>query len=65
MGKIEAEVVDKGGRRQGIDRRQVDIDAAAEEDKRSKGERRNGNDRRDNYSYKNDKSERRESFRIK
>ena len=65
MGKIEEEVVDKGGRREGIDRRQVDIDDTAEEDKRSEEERRGGNDRRDSYSYKNDKSERMESFRIK
>ena len=65
MGKIEKEVADKGGLRQGIDRRQVDIDDAAEKDRRSEGERRNGNDRRDGYSYKDGKSERRESFSIK
>lgn len=63
MGKIEKEVTDKGGRRQGIDRRQVDIDV--EKNRREKEARRSGTDRRDNYSYKNDKSERRESFRIK
>jgi hypothetical protein len=65
MGKIEKEVADKGGRRMGIDRRQVDIDDAAEDNKRSNGERRKGSDRRDGYSYKEDKSERRESFTIK
>ncbi|MCP3950740.1 MAG: hypothetical protein GY697_00745 [Desulfobacterales bacterium] len=65
MGKIEKEVADKGGRRQGIDRRQVDIDEAVESDTRSKQERRSGNDRRDGYDYKEDQSERRESFRIK
>ncbi len=65
MGKIEKEVADKGGRRQGIDRRQVDIEDAAEDDNRANGERRNGSDRRDSYSYKEDKSERRESFVIK
>jgi len=65
MGKIEKEVADKGGRRMGIDRRQVDIDDAAKDNKRSNGERRNGSDRRDGYSYKEDKSERRESFTIK
>ena len=49
----------------GIDRRQVDIDEAAEKERRSNGERRNSSDRRDGYSYKKDKSERRESFTIK
>jgi hypothetical protein len=65
VGKIKEEVADNGGRRMGIDRRQVDIDDAAEDNKRSNGERRNGSDRRDSFSYKKDKSERRESFTIK
>ncbi len=65
MGKIEKEVADKGGRRLGIDRRQVEIEDAVEEDKRANGERRHRGDRRDGYSYKQDESERRESFRIK
>ncbi len=65
MDKLEKEIVDKGGRRLGIDRRQVEIEDAVDEDKRDNGERRSGNDRRDGYSYKEDKSERRESFIIK
>ena len=65
VGKIEDEVADKGGRRQGIDRRQVDITDTAEKDRRTSKERRSGDDRRDGYSYKEDDSERRESFRIK
>ncbi len=65
MGKIEKEVADKGGRRLGIDRRQVDIEDAVEDDNRSNAERRSGTDRRDGYDYKEDQSERRESFTIK
>ncbi len=63
--KLKDEVADKGGQRIGIDRRQVDIEAAQEEDHRSEKERRDGTDRREDWSYKNDKSERRESFTIK
>ena len=65
MGKLEGEVVDKGGRRLGIDRRQVDIEDTIEEDHRSENRRRSGLDRRSGWQYKNDKSERRESFIIK
>lgn len=76
MDKLENEVADKGGRRSGIDRRQVDIEEAAErrqadieeavaEERRSGKERRSGNDRRDGFDYRNDDSERRESFQIK
>ena len=65
MGKLEEEVADKGGRRQGIDRRQVDIEDGLDSDKRSNAERRSGKDRRGDYSYKEDKTERRESFIIK
>ena len=71
MGKIEKEVADKGGRRMGIDRRQVEIDDAGEDDKRPQAERRSGKerrsgqDRRSGYSYRDDKTERRQSFRIK
>jgi hypothetical protein len=63
--KIEKEVADKGGRRLGIDRRQVDIEEVAEEDLRSQAERRSGVDRRQDWSYKEDSSERREAFIIK
>jgi hypothetical protein len=65
VAKMEKEVADKGGRRQGIDRRQVDIDEAVEEDQREKKERRSGVDRRKDWSYKDDPTERRESFTIK
>jgi hypothetical protein len=65
VGKLEEEVADKGGRRSGIDRRQVDIEEGVEEEKRSNVERRSGKDRRNGYSYKDDDSERRESFNIK
>jgi len=65
VGKLENEVADKGGRRMGIDRRQVDVDDAPAEGQRSDKKRRSGSDRRENWSYKNDKSERRESFNIK
>jgi len=65
MGKIEKEVADRGGRRMGIDRRQVDIEDTVEDEQRSNKDRRSGRDRRDSYSYKDDRSERRESFRIK
>jgi hypothetical protein len=65
VGKLEQEVADKGGRRSGIDRRQVDLEEAVAEDKRSNGERRSGQDRRDGYNYNEDDSERRESFTIK
>jgi len=65
VAKIEKEVADKGGRRLGIDRRQVDIEEVVEEDQRGKAERRSGVDRRDDWSYKEDPSERRESFIIK
>jgi|GEM_PF-849469 len=65
--KLENEVADQGGRRSGIDRRQVDIDDAAEEDKAKEPqeERRSGKDRRDGYSYRDDDAERREPFQIK
>lgn len=65
MGKLENEVADKGGRRSGIDRRQVDLEEADAGEKRSRKERRSGKDRRDSYSYRDDDSERRESFQIK
>lgn len=62
--KIEKEVADKGGRRLGIDRRQVDIEEVVDEDQRSEKERRSGGDRRNDWSYKDDPTERRESFII-
>ena len=65
MGKLENEVADKGGRRMGIDRRQVDVEDAPAEDQRLGKKRRGRTDRREGWSYKNDKSEQRESFNIK
>lgn len=65
MEKLENEVTDKGGRRMGIDRRQVDVEDAPQEGRQSDKERRSGADRREDWSYKNDKSEQRESFNIK
>ena len=65
MGKIEKEVADKGGRRMGIDRRQVDITEGLEKDRRTSQDRRKGKDRRAGYSYQEDDSERRESFNTK
>jgi len=65
MGEIEKEVADKGGRRLGIDRRQVAITEGVENDRRTNGERRNGRDRRDGYSYKEDDSEKRKAFNTK
>ncbi len=65
MGKLESEVADKGGRRMGIDRRQVDIEENRGEELRSEEERRSGSDRRNGWSYEDGKSERRGSFVIK
>ena len=67
VGTLENEVADQGGRRSGIDRRQVDREDAVEneKDKDAQEERRSGKDRRDGYSYRDDDSERRESFQIK
>jgi len=65
MGKMDSEVTDKGGRRMGIDRRQVDLEDTVEKEQRSNRDRRSGQDRRDGWTYKKDKSERRESFIIK
>ena len=62
---MENEVADKGGRRMGIDRRQVDVEDAPTKDQRMDKERRGGTDRRKGWSYKNDKAEQRESFIIK
>ena len=64
MAAMKKEVTDKGGRRLGIDRRQVDIEEVVEGEQRSEKERRSGVDRRDDWSYKDDPSERRESFII-
>ncbi len=65
MEKLENEVIDKGGRRQGIDRRQITLDP--DQEKRSnKQDRRAGRDRRDKWSYKNDDlTEKRNEFNIK
>ena len=65
MKKLGNDVIDKGGRRQGMDRRQIPIDP--DEEKRSvKKDRRSENDRRDKWSYKNDDpAEKRNEFNIK
>ncbi len=65
MKKLGNDVVDKGGRRQGIDRRQISIDP--DEEKRSiEKDRRSDKDRRDKWSYKHDDpAEKRNEFNIK
>jgi hypothetical protein len=65
MKKLGNDVIDKGGRRQGIDRRQVTLEP--DEDKRSeKQDRRFDQDRRDKWSYKKDDAEeQRNEFNIK
>ncbi len=64
MEKLGNKVIDKGGRRQGIDRRQITLNTDGE--KRSiKKERRSGQDRRDKWSYKKeDPAEKRNEFNI-
>lgn len=58
------EVVDNGGRRLGIDRRQLSINKKGT-DRRSNNERRSGQDRRKKWTYQEDESnERRCSFHI-
>jgi len=58
------EVVDNGGRRLGIDRRQLSIPKKSR-DRRSNNERRSGKDRREKWIYQEDASnERRCSFQV-
>ena len=57
-------VIDTGGRRLGIDRRQVSIPRKGK-DRRSGNERRSGQDRRDNWTHPEDgPNERRCSFNV-
>jgi len=57
-------VIDKGGRRLGIDRRQISIPKKGK-DRRSHNERRSGEDRRENWTYQEDgPNERRCSFNV-
>ena len=61
MGKMK--VTDKGGRRMGIDRRQVSI-SKGDERREHKG-RRSGKDRRKEWTFdENDPNERRSLFNI-
>lgn len=58
------EVVDIGGRRLGIDRRQFSISNKGRE-RRSNNERRSGEDRRRKWAYREDRpNERRCSFNV-
>ena len=61
---LKDDVVDSGGRRLGIDRRQVDIPFEGL-DRRSGKERRSGKDRRKEWSRRPEDKERRSSFHIK
>lgn len=64
MEKLKKDVIDKGGRRQGIDRRQIDIETVKER-RSGKKDRRSGSDRRDDWSYrKDDPAEKRKEFNI-
>ena len=58
-------IIDNGGRRLGIDRRQLSIPKKGRE-RRFQNERRPGADRREKWSYQEDNpEERRSSFYIK
>jgi len=58
------DVVDNGGRRFGIDRRQISIRKKGS-DRRSNNERRSGKDRRGKWTYQEDgPNERRCSFHV-
>jgi hypothetical protein len=60
----EVEVIDKGGRRMGIDRRQIQIDPA-EDQRQTDEDRRSGKDRRFKWSFReNDPKERRCAYYI-
>lgn len=58
------DIVDQGGRRLGIDRRQVELPFEGE-DRRTGDERRSGTDRRERFSYSDESNEQREAFHIK
>ena len=64
MDNKENDIMDHGGRRLGIDRRQLDLPHAGR-DRRDSAERRSGEDRRDEWSYNDESDERREAFHIK
>ena len=57
-------ILDNGGRRLGIDRRQLDLPHLGK-DQRSGGERRDSADRRAGWSFTGKSDDRRESFHIK
>jgi len=61
---VKQGIVDGGGRRLGIDRRQVDLEFEGP-DRRAGKERRTGKDRRKEDSKKSDDEDRRTSFHIK
>ena len=58
------DIVDHGGRRLGIDRRQVDLPFPSK-NRRTGDERRSGKDRRERFSYSDETDEQREAFHIK
>jgi len=65
MEKLGNDVIDRGGRRQGIDRRQVLLDTDQEKRSSTK-DRRKAQDRRKKWSYKkDDPDEKRNEFSIK
>ena len=64
MNKQRQDVIDNGGRRLGIDRRQVDLPFDGP-DQRSGVERRKSTDRRKVWSLSEGAEERRETFYIK
>lgn len=64
MENKQDDVMDNGGRRLGIDRRQIDLPFTGQ-DRRSSPERRAGEDRRDRWSFTDQSDERREAFHIK
>ena len=57
-------IIDNGGRRLGIDRRQIDLPHRGENQRRG-GERRSGEDRRAAWSFTGKSDERRETFHLK
>ena len=60
----DVDVIDKGGRRMGIDRRQIRLDPAKDH-RQAENDRRSGRDRRIEWSFKeNDPKERRCAYYI-
>jgi len=58
------DIVDNGGRRMGIDRRQVPLPYDGAE-RRAGTERRSGSDRRNDWSFSGAPEERRETYHLK